>query len=79
MINRYKIDRTKNGWWVVKSQRWLRWRDDDFLYSTRELAENRLGDLLREDSRLTRRWWKAPRFGVATPFKVRAGLRDESY
>jgi hypothetical protein len=76
MVSRYKIDRTKSGWWVVKSRRWLRWRSDDFMYSTRQLAEDRLGDLLLEDARLTGRSWKVPEVGAPTPLKAKSGSRD---
>jgi hypothetical protein len=76
MVSGYTIDRTKDGWWVVKSRRWLRWRNDDFMYSTRELAEDGLGDLLLEDARLTGRSWKVPEGGASTPLKTKSGYRD---
>ena len=52
MATRYRIDRTTEGWWLVMSRRWLRWRRDEFVYSTCELAEDRLRDLRDAEARL---------------------------
>jgi hypothetical protein len=79
MSSRYKVGRTRDGWWVVKTQRWLRWKSDDFMYSTRELAEDRLGDLLKQDARLTRRWWRAAGLGTTAAFRLKGWPRNESY
>jgi hypothetical protein len=52
MATRYRIERTTEGWWLVMSRRWLRWRRDEFMYSARELAEDRLRDLREGEARL---------------------------
>jgi hypothetical protein len=51
MATRYRIERTTQGWWLVISRRWLRWRKDEFLFNTRELAEDRLRDLEEAETR----------------------------
>jgi hypothetical protein len=53
MVTRYKIERTENGWWFVMSRQWLAWKRDEFMYSTRDLAEDRLRDMKGASDRLS--------------------------
>jgi len=52
MATRHKIQRTTDGWWLVMSRRWLWWRRDEFMFSSREPAEDRLRDLKEGNARL---------------------------
>jgi hypothetical protein len=55
MVARHRIERTTNGWWLVMSRQGLRWKRDEFMYSTRELAEDRLRELKMASDRLSGR------------------------